>query len=144
MFDNVEYTLLLLLPGPLWPRVVVPVRVPSMGQIEVFNHVQTNELYWIITVREKYLKLSVCKQMCSGLLKMYLQIMFTNHIWMYKLDLALNSLQGLLCHKKQLTNLEKVLDRNTWNHLTVCKQMINIKGNYHRERNTWNYLTVCK
>ena len=29
---------LLLLPGPLWPGVVVPVRVASMGQIELFNH----------------------------------------------------------------------------------------------------------
>ena len=27
-----------LLPGPLWPRVVVPVRVLSMVQIELFNH----------------------------------------------------------------------------------------------------------
>ena len=32
-------TLLLpLLPGPLWPNVVVPVRVLSMGQTELFNH----------------------------------------------------------------------------------------------------------
>ena len=23
-----------LLPGPLWPRLIVPVRVPSMNQIE--------------------------------------------------------------------------------------------------------------
>ena len=28
-----------LLPGPLWPVVVVSVRVPSMGQIELFNHI---------------------------------------------------------------------------------------------------------
>ena len=27
-----------LLPGLLIPGVVVPVRVPSMGQIEIFNH----------------------------------------------------------------------------------------------------------
>ena len=26
------------LPLPLWPGVVVPVRVSSMGQIEIFNH----------------------------------------------------------------------------------------------------------
>ena len=26
-----------LLPGPLWSRVVVPVRVPSMGQIDLFE-----------------------------------------------------------------------------------------------------------
>ena len=29
---------LLLLPGPLWPIVVVPVGVPSMDQIELFNY----------------------------------------------------------------------------------------------------------
>ena len=34
-----------LLPGPLWPGVVVPYRVLSMGHIELFNH------------------LTVCKQM---------------------------------------------------------------------------------
>ena len=35
---NVDYPLLLLLPSPLWHRMVVPVKVPSMGQIELFNH----------------------------------------------------------------------------------------------------------
>ena len=37
---------LLLLPGPLWPRVVSPDRVLSMGEIELFdylNWVQTND-----------------------------------------------------------------------------------------------------
>ena len=29
-----------LLPGLFWAGVVVPVRVPSMGQIELFNHLQ--------------------------------------------------------------------------------------------------------
>ena len=32
--------LLLLLPGSLWPRVIAPVRVPSMCQIELFDHVK--------------------------------------------------------------------------------------------------------
>ena len=27
-----------LLPGPLWPRVIAPVGIPSMDQIELFNH----------------------------------------------------------------------------------------------------------
>ena len=39
-----------LFPGPLWSRVVVPVRVPFMGQIELFNNLL-------------YLKPFVCKQM---------------------------------------------------------------------------------
>ena len=29
---------LALLPGPTWHWVVIPVRVPSVGQIEQFNH----------------------------------------------------------------------------------------------------------
>ena len=41
--------LLPLLPGPLWPRVVVPQRVPCLGQIELFNHLtackKTNDYY---------------------------------------------------------------------------------------------------
>ena len=45
-----------LLPDPHGPRVVVPVQVPSMGQIELFNYllylkpfncVQTNDL-WLV------------------------------------------------------------------------------------------------
>ena len=32
-----------LLPGLLWPRVIVPVRVPSMGQIELFNHLTVSK-----------------------------------------------------------------------------------------------------
>ena len=27
-----------LLSDPLWPKVVVPVTVPSVGQVELFNH----------------------------------------------------------------------------------------------------------
>ena len=48
----------------------------------------------------------VCKQMSSDLFKMlptnYLFTVFNIH--MYKEDLALNNLQGLICHKAQLTN----------------------------------------
>ena len=48
--------LLPLLPDPLWPSKVVSVRIPSMGQIEIFdnllylkpfNRVQTNELWFV-------------------------------------------------------------------------------------------------
>ena len=45
--ENGEYTSLPLLPGPLWPAVVIPVRVPLMHQIELFkNCVKTNNWYW--------------------------------------------------------------------------------------------------
>ena len=30
--------LLSSLPGPLWPRVIAPDRILSMGQIELFDH----------------------------------------------------------------------------------------------------------
>ena len=39
---------------------------------------------------------------------------------------------------------EIVIVSNTWNHLTLCKQMISSKLNYLFDRNTWNNLTVCK
>ena len=35
---TLNYLNCLLLSCPLWPRVVVPVRVPSVAQIELFNH----------------------------------------------------------------------------------------------------------
>ena len=36
----VEYIWLPLLPGQLCPRVVIPVSVPSMGQIDIFENYQ--------------------------------------------------------------------------------------------------------
>ena len=43
--------------------------------------------------------------MSSGLLKNY---RFTNHIYMYKEDLALNNLQWLICHKTQPNQTELI------------------------------------
>ena len=49
MWNNPSLT---LLPGPLWPIVLIPIKVPSMDQTELFNHllnlkpfnwVQTND-----------------------------------------------------------------------------------------------------
>ena len=37
---------LTLLLGPLWPRVVAPVRVPSLGQIKLFNHLSATK--WLM------------------------------------------------------------------------------------------------
>ena len=42
---------LLLLPGPLWPEVVIPIRVPSIGQTELFDDLYANKwlmLNWIV------------------------------------------------------------------------------------------------
>ena len=44
---NVEYPLLSLLQGSLWPEMEVPVRVPSMNQIHLFK---------IISIGLKYMK----------------------------------------------------------------------------------------
>ena len=60
--------------------------------------------------------------MSYGLFKMLpTNYSFTNHIYLtcvcvcvYKLDLALNNLQGLICHKIQPINLKKMVssDKN--------------------------------
>ena len=42
---------------------------------------------------------------------------------MYKQDLALNNLQGLICRKTEPAKQIEVFNYYTWNHLTVCKQM---------------------
>ena len=57
------------LPGPLWPRVVAPDRVLSMGQIELNYVLIPNWIVWNRTV------------------------------FMNKMDLALNNLRWLICHK---------------------------------------------
>ena len=46
---------------------------------------------------------------------------------------------------KQMTDVQLlVLDSSTWNHLTVCKQIIYIVYRIIRFRNSWNHLAVCK
>ena len=56
-----------LLPGPLLSGVLVPDRVLSMGQMELFLHLncgQTNDLYWIELFEKELFDLSTaCKQM---------------------------------------------------------------------------------
>ena len=38
-----------------------------------------------------------------------------------------------------------MLDSNTWNHLFLCKQIINIKIELLvLDNNTWNHLIMCK
>ena len=41
------------------------------------------------------------------------------------MDLVLNNLQRLICHKTQANQTT-----NTCNHITVCKQIFNIEENY--------------
>ena len=58
---------LLLLSDPLWPKVVAPFRIFSMGQIELFNH------------------LTVCKQMTDNEL-----LVLHSNTWNYFIVRKLN------------------------------------------------------
>ena len=42
--------LLPLLPGPLWPSMVIPVRISLIGLIELFNHLLRNIIIIIIII----------------------------------------------------------------------------------------------
>ena len=100
---------LLSLPGPYWPGVVTPDRVLSMTQIELC----TNKwliLNWI--VNDRTVTSFNCVPTNGCLIELlvihsntwnYLSwFMFTNNIYliyMNKLNVALNNLQWLICHK---------------------------------------------
>ena len=96
----------------------VPVWVPSLSQIELFNHFlnlkpfncqQTN--YWykneLLVLHSKFWKhLTVCKQMSSGSYKNTTNRLFVCKsriylIYVYQKNFALNNPQGLLCFKIQ-------------------------------------------
>ena len=57
---NVEYLFIAIAPSPLWPGVVAPDRIQSMGQIELFD-IQT-----------------VCKQMTYAKLNVLKRELFVN------------------------------------------------------------------
>ena len=52
---------LLVLPGPLWPRMIVPVRVLSMSQIEHCNYLlyMSNQLVPSIAMLYQYFNLGI-------------------------------------------------------------------------------------
>ena len=58
-----------LLPGPLWSRVEIPVRVPSMGQIELFDHLtvrkQMTDVKLLVLHNNTWNHLSMCKRISS-------------------------------------------------------------------------------
>ena len=100
-----------LLPGPLRPGVVVPDRVLSMGQIELkcvlmLNWITWNRTFWIFKLCT-YAKLN-CLKWNFLTLKLYLcltELFEIELIICIKMNLALNNLQRLICHKpKQPTN----------------------------------------
>ena len=80
-----------LLPGPLWSRVVVPIKIISMGQIKLFI------IYYT------WNPLIVCKRMCWGSYKSitYRPFVYKSYISniMNKQNLTLNNIQRLICRK---------------------------------------------
>ena len=75
------------LPGPLWPGVVVPDRVLSMGQIELNCVFMLNWISWNWTF-------------LTFKLHTYAKgIVWNRTAYMFKMDLALNNLIWLMCHK---------------------------------------------
>ena len=85
-----------LLPGPLWPGVVVPDRVLSMGQIEQSVCKQMTDIKLWLLYSNTWNHLTFYKQMCSSLFKnvinkMCLQMINIYLVYMYKEDLALNN-----------------------------------------------------
>ena len=113
---------LLSLPGSVWPGVVAPDRVLSMGQIglncvfmldwivwnrtvfDIESVLRLNWIVWIRTVwinwiawnRNVFLTIKLCTYAKLNCLKLELIICI-------KMELALNNLQRLMCHKTQTT-----------------------------------------
>ena len=124
------------LPGPLWPEVVVPVRVPSLSQKEIFIIYSWNHLI-------------MCKQMTAG--KSRDKIISDVLLWTpshgqakagqparaYILQLCANT--G--CSLEDL--LEVMDDREGWQEKV---REIRAGGEtwWWWHRSTWSYLTVCK
>ena len=74
------------------------------------NYEQINNLYSFVTFLLQYLKqFKWVQKMSSGSYKIfYYENVFTNHLYstyICKEDLALNNLQGLICHKTQLNRI---------------------------------------
>ena len=80
---NAEYSFIAIAPWSTSAGVVIPDRVLSMGQIELNCELMLN---WIVCNRTVYV---------------------------YKMDLALNNLQWLICHKKHKPNQTKPIMSRT-------------------------------
>ena len=96
-----------LIPAIIWLGVVVPVWVPFMSQAEHFTHLteckQINDIELFELQGSTWNLVTVCNQMSSGLFKMLPKNYSFKHVYQIfitcKLDLAINNLQSLICHK---------------------------------------------
>ena len=85
-------SLLPLLRSPLWPEWVVHIRVPFMGQTEIFNHFLYLKPFNCMQTNEHGLAPKLLPPKYSCINDIYL-------IYMYQQDLALNNKQGLIWYK---------------------------------------------
>ena len=112
-----------LLPGPLWPRMVAPDRVLSMGQTEQTVCKQMTDAKSWLLYSNTWNHLTVCKSSDSfknSINKLSLQVIYLIH--MYKQDLALNNLQWLICHKTKPNQIKPKLSPKLTN-LYLLKEM---------------------
>ena len=95
--------LLPLLPGLLWPGVVVADRVLSMGQIEQTVYKQRGDIKLWLLYSNTWNHLTVYKKSSNSfknvIYKMCLEIIYICN--MYKQDLGSDNLQRLMCRKIQ-------------------------------------------
>ena len=115
---------LLSFPGPFWPELVTTDRFLSMGQKELNCVLMLSWITWnrtvlkfncALTKKNTYTKLNWLKYNCltkrnSLKWKYFWQldcvlmlnwIVWNRTVHLYKMDLALNNLQRLICHKTQ-------------------------------------------
>ena len=92
--ENMEYP---LLPGPHLPEVVAPIKVPSMGQMKLFNRL----LYLNHSTEGEKMKFGSFNNNVTYKLFVYKSSIFNINVWT---RLVLNNLQELICNKTKPTN----------------------------------------
>ena len=93
-----------LLPGPLWPGVVVLDRdLCGSNRTKCVCEEMTDVKLWLL-YRNTWNYLTVQKKSSGSFKNAIYKMCLLNHIYlMYKEDLALNNPQGLICHKPDQT-----------------------------------------
>ena len=85
-----------VLSGSLWPRVIISVRVPSMGQIKLSNHLLYLKSF---NCANKWTPDSFRNNVTYKLfIYKYIYIYIYIYIYVCVCDLTLNNHQGLICH----------------------------------------------
>ena len=148
---------LLLLPGPLWPRVEAPDRALSIGRIELTfklcasKCIMINWIVWnrtVFTFKNEWclIKLLVIYSntwnyltLLTYVYKSYISNIYIYiyiYIYMNKPDLALNNIQWLACHKTKLNQFTHSWEKYRWIH--VFPKGISLKWNANCLVKDWN------